>query len=99
MPTLTGTSVAGKQIIYTITSAPTFVYIALTPPAPVTNRRQGYAEIELQRVASEPHLTLAGVSLWENGAILRPGQYPGTAVNNRLVINWLYAGIGWSVTY
>jgi len=99
MPTINGTSVLGGQEVYTITQAPSFVYIAIAGQSANKLRRQGYARLMLQRVVSEPHLQLAGAPIWGEGLILRPSPYPGTAVNNKLILYWKFEGMSWSVTY
>lgn len=99
MPEFTGISNASRQIIYTHTQAPSFVYIEILNRPDLVNEKLGLAKIEFKRTSTAPYIQLYAGGVYGQGLLVRPGGYPGTGFNNRLVIDWLYQDLSWRVFF
>lgn len=99
MPTVSGLSVRGKQLLVSYTITPTSVFIEMPGQVGQPITRKGYAALVVKRAANAPECELVGKSLWSEGLVLRPNGYPEAAGGKLVYVYWLFDGIAWTCTY
>lgn len=99
MPTISGSSQLGKQVLATFLTSPASVFIELPGQVGQPQVRVGYAVLAVKRSATAPECELVGKSIWTEGLVLRPNGYPESAGGKIVLVHWLFVGIAWAVTY
>lgn len=92
MGTATGTSVKGRQVLLSYSTADPYIAVTCGPTSLAQVKRYGY--IRAARYNGVYWVQVAGRSLWTGGTWL--ALPTATGGSNRIEVIWLEAGIPWT---